>query len=471
MNTKPIFRAYITGLVLRILLPWYAHGFRYMDEHWQVIEPANGLVHGLAKGTWSITTEWAEGLRSWFYPGFVSIFIRLAHSLGFTDGIWINAFVRSIHGVISAFAIILVANTVYAASNSANSDRKQVLANLAAWLTALWPFAIYCGFHTHGEMIGALFILGGCVVPLIFESDFQNHLISGALFGLALCFKIDLAVAGLGFGICTLLLKEFRNAIALAFGVLPFALTIGFLDHLMWGSWFHSVLGHAKVNLVDGVGNQWGVSPWWQHWIYFFDIIGFSFIFTVPLFVIYRKRVSRPLLKAIFTQLFFVAVFSTIPHKEKRFLAPLLYIGQATALICLSYIKDKVLHRRAVIVVSILLAIQAIPNAVTYIVKRPWWNRIEAIHNAGKIPGIEKLITPHWPALFYFPKYVVSEVTEADATSISRSLKGIKKFGLATEWTGLSIFENLGYKCKPTPEIPKNVRIQDPLPWAYDCTK
>ncbi|MBI3543375.1 MAG: hypothetical protein HY075_08905, partial [Deltaproteobacteria bacterium] len=236
----------LAGAIARLSLPWYGHGFRYMDEHWQTIEPANGLIHG----AWSVTTEWRLGLRSWIYPGAVSLLIRAAEALGLRDPIWIVSFVRTLHGALACAAIPLTYLAVDRLTGGPSLPRGRTAALLSAWMVALWPFSIYCGYHTQGDMTGALFVLAGVAAPALFENEGTGLLAAGLAFGAALAIKIDLAVAGLGYGIWLLVeTREPRRALAraawLVAGVAPRGFVGGLVDRLTWHQWFHSIIGHA----------------------------------------------------------------------------------------------------------------------------------------------------------------------------------------------------------------------------------
>ncbi len=449
-----------------MLLPWYGHGFRYMDEHWQVIEPANHLLHG----RWSITVEWREGLRSWIYPWLVSLPMHLAELLGLKDPLNIISFTRMIHGILAALAIPIV----YISVDKLTARRSKSAALLAAWMVALWPFAIYCSFHTQGEMIGALFVLCGACAPILIKRESSAYLLAGLAFGIALMLKIDVAVAGLGFGLWQLLSGGVRRALWLTAGVLPIVVLIGYVDAVTWGTWFHSVTAHARVNLVEGVGNQWGVLPWYGHILYFFDITSAPALLAVVALPFFWRSLGKDLRAIWFMNIFFVAVFCAIPHKEKRFLAPLLYTTPVAAFATLALVRARMSRttwiRRWLVPLAVsAFAVHFIANTVTYLVRRPWWDRIEAMHNAGLIPGIEKMLSPQWPAVFYLSRKVPSETIESDRASIRAATNGLKSFGVATDWKDLSSFTDLGFRCEEWPKGAPDLS-QDPVPRALLCT-
>ncbi|MBI3558029.1 MAG: hypothetical protein HY074_17330 [Deltaproteobacteria bacterium] len=474
--------AFFAGLLLRLVLPWYGHGFRYMDEHWQVIEPANHLVH--PAWPWSITTEWRDGLRSWIYPWLVSLPMRLAEALGMNDALNIVSFTRMLHGLLAAVAIPLV----YLSVDKLTARRSKKSALLAAWMVALWPFAIYCGFHTQGDMIGALFVLCGACAPMLLKKESHAYLAAGFAFGIALALKIDLAVAGLGFGIWQLLGGGMKRALWLVAGVAPLVALVGFVDFVTWGTWFHSVTAHARANLVEGVGNQWGVMPWYGHVLYFFDITSAPALLAAAALPFFWSALSKQLRAVWFMNIFFVAVFCAIPHKEKRFLAPLLYTAIVAAFATLAVARARVSKAtlRWLVPAAIgLFAVHFATNAVTYLVRRPWWDRLEAIHTAGLAPGIEKMFSPQWPAIFYLSRTVPSEAIGAERETIRAKTKGLKSFSVATDWKDLSPFTELGFRCAAwpagTPDLKSNAvdaepngsaaaSVQDPVPRALLCT-
>lgn len=439
------FWPWLVGLIVRLISPWLSHGFRYMDEHWQVIEPAYFLLHK----KWSITQEWVEGSRSWFYPGLVASIMKTAESLGLQDPISINAFIRSVHGAISSLAIIIVFQVVFKLSRY----QPRLLAIASAWFIALWPFAVYCSTHTHGEMLAALFVLIALSAVLFFKNQFYLYTFAGFSLGVAALLKIDVAIAGLGLAAWLILQRQFKNLGYLILGSLPTIIFLGLLDKLSWGSWFHSVIAHGQANLVHSIGNQWGTSPWYYHFIYFFDLAG-ALTFASSFFIIfYWRQFSEPLKSLWFQCLFFVVCYSFIAHKEKRFMAPLLYIAIELGFITFSYALvdlNKNQMKKICYFCALLVGVHAGANIQSYFIHQAWFDRIQAISMAEKIPNIEKILVPQWPIEFFFSRKVLTENTSTDWIKIKTSLHKINKFSLACDWDDFSKIEQLGYRCTIT---------------------
>lgn len=460
------------GLFLRILLPWYSHGFRYMDEHWQVIEPANYLLHSV----WSPTIEWREGLRSWFYPWLISRPMLLAELIEIKDPVWIISFTRMVHGIFAAISIPLVyAAVVKHSKNIAENEKSVRNATIAALLTAFWPFSIYAGIHTHGEMTGAIaLLLGYFFVP--------NWALTGAFFGMAAMLKIDNAVAGLGLGLALILFCRWKEVLAFSAGVLPFAFFIGLIDKLTWGYWFHSVLGHAKVNLVEGVGNQWGTSPWYTHFLYWLDMTTIVSLLAISVAgrMIWRYMQNRERNKKYedtilfwFTIIFFIFIFSLIPHKEKRFISPILYLTFALGAVSIATLREININstlRKVVVALAIIGTTLHFGFGLSHdIIRRPWWDRIQALQTAGRIPGVEAVFTQQWPAPFYFPRNVRSELVEGTPAGAKAASLGLQHIAVADDGPEPTYFIMAGFDCKGWPK-PRPQGIQY-LPSAFDCVR
>lgn len=464
MTNKQWVPALAVGLVLRVLLAWYGHGFRHMDESWQVLEPANYLVHGVFSRTW----EWDFGLRSWIYPWLVSGLLRFAEAIGIQEPLSIAAFTRMWHGLFSLVAIPLT----FAVVRASASDR---MAKWASWVVAIWPYAVFCGVRTHNEMFGAVFVLAAIAAPALLLKrlgEAPAYFLAGAIFGVALALKIDLAVAGLGYGAWQVLTRRWKRAAFLALGVIPLVLLIGIVDRYTWGTWFHSVFARWQSNIVQGAGNQWGVSPWYIHVVNYFDIISVPAV--VAFFLLPRawKRLPEQVRAIWFMNAFFVAAFCAIPHKEKRFLAPIIYTGQVAAFATLAYVQlnlSKARRKLAFATCAVVFAAHFGANGVTYWVKRPWWNRLSSIYMAGKVPGVEKMFSPQWPANFYLPRHMPAESVKADDESLREKTKGLTRISVATDWHELKPFERIGFKCTPWPE--NKPHSADPLPWAQKCVR
>lgn len=490
MSTHPgyprraVWAAALTGLALRLTHAWTYYGFKYMDEHWQVIEPANGLVHGV----WSRTVEWVDGLRCWIYPWLVSWLIRAAEALGLQDPVFIAAFIRSVHALLGTLAIAWAARYCWDLCQDGLNDTaetgKEPLARTAtiftAWFVALLPYSVYSGSHAHGEMAGALFILGA-----LHQLLKKQPLLAGALFGVAFALKVDVAVAGLAAGVWMLLRRRWADAVLLAAGAMPFALAVGIADYIAWDSWFHSVLGHARVNLVEEIGNQWGVSPWYMHFVYFVSMGSAPAALALGFLPWLWRRMGEGMRAGWVVNLGFILVFAWVDHKEKRFMAPLIYAGAAlsVATVALAYERYRcgawprltalLEQTRARWAAAALLALASAVHLATevrnYVIERPWHERVQALRHAGQVPGAQAMFAPQWPAVFYFPRHIPAKNILGEKDVIAAETRGYDIIAVAHDGKHMGWWEDAGFRCDPWPEAPRP--SADPVPTAWRCVR
>ncbi len=110
--------------------------------------------------------------------------------------------------------------------------------------------------------------------------------------------------------------------------LLGWARPLGLLDRLTWGGWFHSALAYWRYNWVQGKGALFGASPAWLLPPRPVDLDAGGDRGAGP-----RRRCSgcrrAPALGAAVA--LFLAVHSAIPHKELRFILPVLPAAMALA--------------------------------------------------------------------------------------------------------------------------------------------
>lgn len=475
--------AFFAGLLIRIFMSWYSHGFKHMDEHWQVLEPAMAFVDGF----WFRSQEWIVGARSWIYPWIVSLPLNACRFFNIQNPLHMASVVRSLHAILGSLAIPLAAQlTAKILGVEANKSK---IPSLVAWFIALWPFSIYCGFHTHGEMLGAVFVLGALSLLSTSQTSFLRNsrestpnifdaILAGALFGIAFALKIDVAVAGTCCGLWLLLNRKWKAVAGLVLGAAPFAILIGAVDKATWGIWFQSVRNHAHANLVEEMGNQWGVSPWYEHIYYFFTIGSLPLAASFILLPLTWKKLPFSLKTIWMTSIGFIASFSFVAHKEKRFMAPLVYLAPILAATTLYYARDllkRTFNQRPQIA-KVTAAIAAIGFLIhlgaeikNYIFYDSWEERVVALTNAGLVPDAQKMLSFQWTAYFYFPRHIPAEMCSGKREDIAAASKGYSVISVAMDGNHLGWLEDNGFHCEAWPH-PRRVS-KDPVPTAYRCER
>lgn len=473
---EPIFIILIVAATLRALHILGYVGFKQMDEHWQVFEPAYGLLGY----PWSKTIEWQDGLRNWIYPGLVAGVIKLLECLRVDDQIVKAQIVRGLHGCLSLVGIYYAIRLAQRLKQTGfkQMSASEVLSWPSAYAVGIWlavlPFSIYTGVHCHGDMLGAVFIL------LAFYVSPRSALASGAFYGLALMIKIDLAVAGLFAGLWHLFCRQWNKAFQMALGALPFILLTGFIDWLTWGQWFHSVLGHARVNLVEEIGNQWGTSPWFMHLAYVASFVGVP---ALSIFALLNKwkALSTEQKHGWFVIFGFIGVFSCVEHKEKRFMAPLIYVAVVYCFVFAEWLLNdywpRLKHqfsRTAILAIAFVLSSVLFATDIrNYIIKRPWHERILSIWHGSKIADAEAFFALQWPAVFYFPKHIPATNLDATPENIKSATQSYRVVAVVHDGGHMGWWQDAGFQCAVV--YPKSGVLEsnapDPVPRAWRCER
>jgi len=181
------------------------------------------------------------------------------------------------------------------------STRPMIESLAAPFLTASAYFAArYVKFGTSRSMLAALLLVT-----------------------IAALFRLQAGVCALALAFVVARQKRWTDLglLALAGGLL-FVVT-GFLDWAVKGSFHASLKGYVSYNLEHS--SSFGVTPFYTFILLF---IGISIppVFFSRYRSLHWRREYRPLMPALAYFLVFVAVHSVIPHKEERFMIPIIPI-------------------------------------------------------------------------------------------------------------------------------------------------
>ncbi|MBK6848484.1 MAG: hypothetical protein IPG96_13475 [Proteobacteria bacterium] len=306
------------------LLATTNHSVFWPDEIFQTLEPAHRVAFGYGFVSW----EFTDGARSWLFPGVIGGLWRGAAALGLSQAATLLACTK----------LLLAACTLVALSFALR------LAALwagprAAWLTGLlalaFPPLLFFGWRTLTEVPSAALLSAGAWFAAPRDAGrpdgaARRALLAGLLTGLAvfLRFQNGLFVVGL----LAWLVAQRRGRDALRFGggaLLVAALAGGLLDWLSWGAPFHAFRRYLAYNLFEGHAAAYGVSP------ASFYLSTLRSSAGLPLALAALAGVGGALLTRArgpaWVVAGFVAVHSLVPHKELRFIYPVLPLVPALA--------------------------------------------------------------------------------------------------------------------------------------------
>ncbi|KAF9965482.1 hypothetical protein BGZ70_004789 [Mortierella alpina] len=330
------------------------------DEYWQALEVAHRTVFGYGYLTW----EWHVALRSILHPALFAGLYRLLSVLGLDDG---RLFIYAPRLLQSVFA---AAADLYAYRFAYRLYENQVIANWTLLLSVLSWWNFFCSTRTlANSMEAALTIIALYYWPFTTasppttaaatspsrenpQSELQDQRPVSAQHAPG-CLRTSLAIASLT---CI-----FRPTAAILWIFLGTSLLLGYLKKgdmslfittilntvliggtaivgsavldstLFYSEWVWTPIHFLRVNILEGISLFYGSSPW--HW---YLSQGLPILFGIYLPLILHgswnawqtptSGLNAHLKHQVLSlSLWMLIVYSSLQHKEWRFLYPMLY--------------------------------------------------------------------------------------------------------------------------------------------------
>jgi hypothetical protein len=328
-RVTPPWRLVLVVAALPILDAVFRTGRLHPDEVYQTLDPAMNRAFGFGVLAW----EWQVGLRNWFVPGLYSYLLLLGETFGVRDP-QARRFLIALPQLALHVAMLLAVFRFTLRRTNAQ------VARWAVALVGLNPFVLSFAGRTMSESFSAAFLVWGLERLDAKESDERRSvaLIGGVLLGFAQVTRYGSAAVIAPALVVLAAMKRWRAlAFCVAGGALV-ALGLGALDKVTWGSlpnarlggWWHSFQEYVDYNVISGKSASFGTSPWWY---YLPRVVAPSGLVGVALWK------WRPALRAwlfVIPALVYLISVSATPHKEDRFLYPmlvLLFVAGAPAMV------------------------------------------------------------------------------------------------------------------------------------------
>ncbi|MGV3623482.1 MAG: hypothetical protein ACO1OB_21870 [Archangium sp.] len=351
-----LFGSLAIGLLLRAYIVFTDDGINWPDEIYQSFEPAHRLVFGYGMVAW----EYLEGARTWATPGFVAVWLWLCKLVG------ADSPSTYIHVTKLAFSVLSIGAALGAYRLARVFGARELEASVSAAAWSLCALALYFSPRAMSENLAAVCIVWGAALVLYEKGP---RWLGASLLGFATIARLQsgvVCVAIVGVLVVRALRSKSWRPTLEVFGVLVlWAFIFGAWDAAAWkdvpsakyGGWFHSAFVYYRVNIVENRGAQWGTSAWGYYFHYLFTSMPGV---TVVLGVSVLASVKRAM-PVVVVLLAFVALHLAVPHKELRFMIPILPLACALIGVALSQLSEGISPLVAA-VVGALIAYSAITS-------------------------------------------------------------------------------------------------------------
>ncbi len=305
------------GAALRVQLALTDDGIYWPDEVYQSLEPAHRLAFGYGLRAW----EFVQGARNWALPGLVAFFLKAASLLGLEGPrgyLGLTRGVFALGGAATAWGSFRLAR-VYGASPLA--------AAAGASLFALAAVPLYFAHRVMSETASALPVVLGLALALAPGASRRALVWGASLLGLAVLLRLQNGLFCVGLLAVLAARRDWRAARDGLLVLAGWAFLFGLLDWLTWGRWFHSALVYLDFNLVQGKAATWGTAPFSYYGRVLLRAMAGVTGVTAVLSLLAARR--APGLLALAAAFFVLHALQ--PHKELRFLLPVLPVFAALA--------------------------------------------------------------------------------------------------------------------------------------------
>lgn len=293
--------------------PWHP------DEHFQILEFA-WARSGLSPLD-ALPWEWGAQIRSALQPTAALVALRSLRAVGVESPFAWALLLRLL--TLALTLTVLARALLHVAPGMTRSGRRVLwLAGSLLWFTPLFYFRFTSENLAGLALVGAMPFLtpepGARPRP-------AGDVAAGLLLGLSFVFRFQMAFAVIGLLAWAWRFRSGGRVVAVRI-VLAFAGVVAasvLVDSWFYGEWVFTPWNYFRVNLVEGVASSFGTEPpwWYAAWVPVWMAPPLGPVVAVLVAAGVLGRLRSPWSWA------FVAFFvghSAIPHKEVRFLLPVL---------------------------------------------------------------------------------------------------------------------------------------------------
>lgn len=338
-----------------------SQGLFWPDEIFQSVEQAHRLVFGYGFIPW----EFQVGARSWLFPGTLAGVLAACARLGVHRP-------EDLVFATKAFMVFLGVGGLYASMRLAHTLAGWRAAVLAGLIGATFPpHLIFAGRAMSEIASGTALAFAAWLSCRAARGEANRLRIAGFLVVLATVMRPANGLFALGLPVMFLLDGRLKQSRRFFEGVAAGVVLAGALDWATWGAPFRSLFLHVRYNFLQGHASDYGRSPFTYYVKYLWTSTGISLLVVAAgMFAAPRRRSPAATTLAVIT-LLYLLLHMVVPHKELRFVMPVMPILFALAAVGLERFITALATRVPRLRAEILMAVIGIPLALLMATRAP----------------------------------------------------------------------------------------------------
>jgi len=258
----------ILAFVVRFVAVIFSQGYAFSDDHFLVIDAAQGWIEG---NTWN---DWMPEIQkiirpdrepvpeghSLVYPGIHYVFFVIMEFFGIIDPKTKMFLIRLIHALFS----LLIVSFGFKITKHYAGEKTAKMVGLILALLWVMPFL---SVHNLVEIVSIPFLLWGLWM-LIKKEDgsgsFAYYFVAGLILAMAASIRFQTAIVVGGAGLVLLFRKQWIPAVGFGLGaLLSFGLLQSVIDIFVWHKPFVEFFEYVRYNIT--YKNNYGYNVWYMY--------------------------------------------------------------------------------------------------------------------------------------------------------------------------------------------------------------
>jgi phosphatidylinositol glycan class B len=304
------------ALLIYCLTAYYSNGYYHADEHYQIIEFAGAKLgtNSANEQAW----EFEAASRQTIQPAIAFVIFSVLDFFHISDPYTKSFILRLLTAITALLVIRFFIRTML---SSIHERYKNIFIFLSYFLWFVPAVNVRFSSETWS---GLMFLLAVAMLHTNRIHDKNRYFIFGLIAGFGFLFRFQTVFLFLGLIIWLLVIQRItiKNILQIAFAGLLVQLVGVLIDFWFYGRFVLTTWEYFRMQIVEDIASEFGTEAWYFYLIKLLtaSFWPFGILIALSLIFVLARSPRNWLVWSIFP---FLLVHSIIPHKEVRFLLPL----------------------------------------------------------------------------------------------------------------------------------------------------